>query len=96
MTGRVESIENSLAIVRIYVWPSITYGNKHLACPVLLGAGQQLSDLLLDCSHCFRCVEDQIQDDLLQLNPIAAPVLCKTFAKSYCPQPAYRRVEPIA
>jgi hypothetical protein len=36
----------------------------------LLGADPQLSRPRLDRAHCFDCVQQQVQDDLLQLNAI--------------------------
>ena len=37
----------------------------------LLGADQQLSFSRLNRVHCFDCVQNQVQDDLLQLDAIA-------------------------
>jgi AraC-like DNA-binding protein len=39
-------------------------------CPALPGADRQLTRPFVDRAHGFGCVEDQVQDDLLQLNTI--------------------------
>jgi len=50
--------------------PGIAHCHKD-ARAVLLGANQQLSCLCLRQAHCFDRVQEQVQDHLLQLNPIA-------------------------
>src|ERR1700704_5654837 len=53
----------------IDAWPGIADCHED-ACMVLLGADLQLTRSRLLRAHCFDCVQDQVQDDLLQLNTI--------------------------
>jgi hypothetical protein len=66
----VESVKNALAAFRINARPRIAHRDKDAACPAFLCADQQLSRPLIDRVHCFDCVQDQVQDDLLQLDTI--------------------------
>ena len=63
----VEGVEDSIEVRRINARPGISHGHDD-ACLVLLGTDQQLSYSHLNRIHCFNCV--QVQQDLLQLNPI--------------------------
>ena len=66
----VESLENALEMFRINTRPRIAHCHEDAICPGLLGADRQLSWPLLNRSHCFDRIHDQVQDDLLQLNTI--------------------------
>src|SRR5215470_17440859 len=65
----VEGVEDSIEMRRINARPGIAHGYEG-ACLVLLGTDQQLSYSHLNRIHCFNCVQDQVYQDLLQLNPI--------------------------
>src|SRR5262250_137861 len=65
----VEGVEDSIEMRWINAWPGIAYGHEGV-CLALLGADHQLSCSHLGCAHCFSCVQNQVQQDLLQLNAI--------------------------
>jgi hypothetical protein len=67
----VESLENALDMFQINPRPRIAHRDEDAVCPALLGADQQLTRPPVDRAHCFGRVQDQVQDDLLQLNPIS-------------------------
>ena len=68
--GGVESVEDALQLRPIDARSGIAHGHEN-ACVVLLSADQQLPWTRLNRAHCFNRVEDQVQQDLLKLNPIS-------------------------
>src|SRR5260370_38608512 len=68
--GRVKGVEDSFEMFRINPRPRITYRDQHLIRFPSFGADRQLSARAIHRAHRFYCVQDQVQDDLLQLHPI--------------------------
>ena len=66
----VESIENALTTFPINARPGVAHRDEDAICLALLGADRQFSRALVDRAHCFDCVQDQVQDNLLQLYTI--------------------------
>src|SRR6476620_3756347 len=67
----VERLENALEMLPINTRPSIAHCYEDAICLGLLRADRQLSWPLLNRPHCFDCIQNQVQDDLLQLNTIS-------------------------
>src|SRR6476619_4806673 len=66
----VESFEDAVEMFRINTRPRIAHCYEDAICLGLFGADRQLAWPLLNRSHCFDRIHDQVQDDLLQLNTI--------------------------
>jgi len=67
----VERLENALEMFPINTRPSIAHCYEDAICLGLLRADRQLSWPLLNRPHCFDCIQNQVQGDLLQLNTIS-------------------------
>src|SRR6266481_9927340 len=68
--GRVKGVEDAFEMYRINSRPRITDRDQNLIRSPSLGADRQLSARAINRAHRFDCVQDQVQDDLLQLHPI--------------------------
>ena len=66
----VESLEDALEMVRINTRPSIADRHEDAISLGLLRVDRQFSWPLLNRSHCFDRIHNQVQNDLLQLNTI--------------------------
>jgi hypothetical protein len=67
----VERFENAIDMLRIDARTGIANRDENAISLGFLGTDQQLSRPRLDRTHCFDCVEHQVQDDLLQLNTVS-------------------------
>src|ERR1700741_494611 len=68
--GRVKGVEEAFEISRINSRPRITDRDQDLMRSPSYGADRQLSARAINRAHRFDCIQDQVQDDLLQLDPI--------------------------
>src|ERR1700730_17905721 len=68
--GRVKGVEDAFEMFRINSRPRITDRDQDLIRSHSFGADRQLSARAINRAHRFDCVQDQVQDDLLQLHPI--------------------------
>src|SRR6266446_6207256 len=69
--GRIEGLKEVLVICWRQSRPRILHSDEHAVLPVLSRANQQPSRSLADAAHCFNGVDDQVEDHLLQLDPIS-------------------------
>ncbi len=68
---REKSIENALDVFRIYAGSGILHCYQHAILGANFGFHTQEPLALSRRSHCVYCIDGQVQDDLLQLNPVA-------------------------
>jgi hypothetical protein len=68
--GREKGFEDAFEVFRINARPRITDRDQDLTRSPSLGADQQLSARAINQAHRFDCVQDQVQDNLLQLHPV--------------------------
>src|SRR5215475_7991761 len=69
--GRVEWVENTSNIFRAYAWSRVSYGDGDVGRPVHRSADRHFARTLCALSQCLDGVDNQIQNHLLQLNPIS-------------------------
>jgi hypothetical protein len=69
--GRVEGLEQAVRTLWVQPRTGIAHGDEHAARGTRLSADPQLPRPLVDASHGFDRVEDQVQDHLLQLDAVA-------------------------
>src|SRR4029077_11218151 len=67
----VERIEERAQTLRTQANSSVADRQSHSAGVVRLGLGEELTRSILHIDHRVGGIADQIQNDLLQLNPIA-------------------------
>src|SRR5215475_8098565 len=68
----VEGSENAFRVLRIQSGPGIVDCNDDLAGPAIPGADPQLTWPSRPTAHGFNCVHHEIEDYLLQLDPISS------------------------
>src|SRR5215469_14684207 len=76
----VKGLKNRLKLRRVNAGPGIAHSNDD-PCAILLGADQELSCRGPTSAHGFDSIQDKIQNDLLQLDPISingSQLVCKS------------------
>ena len=69
--GGIEGLEQPLGILRLKSDPRIPHQQGYPAVLAALRSHRQLPRAIGDLAHGVRGVEQQVEDDLLQLDPIA-------------------------
>jgi hypothetical protein len=69
--GGEEGVEQLGRILRRYPDPAIRHTYEHLLWIVLTRSDHQFARPIRDRLHCFHAVHHQVDDHLLQLDPIA-------------------------
>src|SRR3569833_2054734 len=69
--GRVKRIEKLLNTLAFETHSRIPYAQTHEAVFWAFGPDQQTSRAIVNFLHCVGCVAEQVQNDLLELNPVS-------------------------
>src|SRR5262245_29202706 len=68
--GRVEGVEELVHALRIEANAGIAHGDPHTVGGLAFGSDQQVPRTVVDANHRIRRVAEQVQDHLLELDPI--------------------------